>query len=204
MQTEATVFERTYKDYLEQLRGLTFEALAPKLGAIMDGKALQIRLFNGTYKVSAEKIIGPSGEKPAHDVCVILSRYLLLCPDGSPRDNHWVSFRNFKDAGPLVNYFTNEVERAVASHFSGRINELKSAGNLLGGYLPALDVKYDLAAQFDALPMIPVIMLYNDEDEEFPAQCSILFQSRAEKYLDAECLAMIGWQLVYRLKKALK
>ena len=50
--------------------------------------------------------------------------------------------------------------------------------------------------------MIPIIILYNDADEEFSAKCSVLFESRAEKYLDAECLAMIGWQLFSHLKKA--
>ena len=52
--------------------------------------------------------------------------------------------------------------------------------------------------------MIPVIMLYNDADEEFSAKCSVLFESRAEKYLDAECIAMLGRQLFRHLKKALK
>ena len=43
-----------------------------------------------------------------------------------------------------------------------------------------------------------------DEDEEFSAKCSVLFEARAEKYLDAECIAMIGWQLFSHLKKAIK
>ena len=74
---------------------------------------------------------------------------------------------------------------------------------MLGGYPPALEVQYDFAMQFDALPMIPLILLFNDLDEEFPATCSMLFQSRIEKYLDAECIAMLGRQLFFQLKKAL-
>jgi hypothetical protein len=34
--------------------------------------------------------------------------------------------------------------------------------------------------------------------------CTVLFERRAEKYLDAECLAMLGWQLFIRLRKAAK
>jgi hypothetical protein len=52
--------------------------------------------------------------------------------------------------------------------------------------------------------MIPVMMLYNDKDEEFSATCSVLFGRRPEKYLDAECIAMLSWQLLSRLRKALK
>ena len=104
----------------------------------------------------------------------------------------------------LTGYFTNEVEHAIGSYFSGRLNDLRKASESLGGYSPDLEVKYDLAIQFDALPKIPVIMLYNDADEEFSTKCSVLFESRAEKYLDAECMAMLGWQLFTHLKKALR
>jgi len=44
-------------------------------------------------------------------------------------------------------------------------------------------------------------MLYNDADDEFPATCSVLFERRAERYLDPECLAMVGALLFASLKK---
>ena len=204
MQTEATVFDRTYRYYLKQIGKLRFESIAPRLGVKIEKNIFIIQLFNNEYNVSAEKITGPSGEKPAHDICVLLSKYLLLCPDEAPKNNDWVSFRDLKDSGPLMKYFTIEVEGAIASNFSGKINDIRNASKILGGYPPVLDVEYDFAIQFEALPMIPVIMLFNDKDDDFPAKCSVLFERRVEKYLDAECVAMIGWQLSFRLLKALK
>ncbi len=204
MQPKETVFDRTYKSYLEQLRKLSFESIAKNLGAKIEGNAIKIPLFRSDYEVSVERISGPSGEKPTHDICVILSKYLLLCPDPPPKEKEWVSFRNLKDSGPLINYFTNDVERAIASCFSGKLDDFKKACNTLGGYPSVLEVKYDFAIQFDALPMIPIIMLYNDADEEFPAKCYVLFECRAEKYLDAECIAMLGRLLFSHLRKALK
>jgi hypothetical protein len=201
VQKEETVFERTYRYYLHQLKAVSFKSVAPKLGAKLEGDALKIALFGRDFEVSTERIIGPSGEKPAYDICVILSKYILRCPDKPQQDNDWVSFRNFKDAGPLVNYFSHDVEHAAATFFSEKIAELHQASSRLGGYPPALDVRYDFAVQFDALPMIPVVLLYNDRDEEFPASCSLLFERRTETYLDAESIAMLGRQLVSRLKK---
>ncbi len=65
-----------------------------------------------------------------------------------------------------------------------------------------IEVNYDLSMQFDALPRVPVMLLFNDADDEFPAKSSVLFERRAEKYLDAECLAMVGRLLFTYLKKA--
>ena len=204
MQTKETVFEKTYRNYLAQLGEISFESIAHDLGAKIEGSRIKIPLFINEYALSSEAITDPSGKKPAHDICVILCKYVLLCPHIPPEEHNWVSFRNFKDSGPLISYFTNDVERAIGSYFSGRLNDLKKASDILGGYPADLEVKYDLAVGFDALPKIPVIMLYNDVDEEFSAKCSVLFESRAEKYLDAECIAMIGWQLFSHLKKATK
>jgi hypothetical protein len=100
----------------------------------------------------------------------------------------------------LHNYFASDVERAIASHFSGRIEALKTVCQGIGGYRPDLPVAYDLAMQFDALPKHSVILLVNDADDEFPAQCTVLFPAHFDTCLDAECIAMVGAQLFSRLK----
>jgi hypothetical protein len=45
-----------------------------------------------------------------------------------------------------------------------------------------------------------MLLLFNDKDDEFPAQCSVLFEKRAEKFLDMECLAMVGMHFFEYLK----
>ena len=57
--------------------------------------------------------------------------------------------------------------------------------------------------QFDALSNIPLLLLFNDKDDEFPAQSAVLFEKRAEKLLDMECLAMVGMLFSEYLRKAL-
>jgi hypothetical protein len=55
--------------------------------------------------------------------------------------------------------------------------------------------------QFDALPKVPLLLLFNDQDDEFPAQCGVLFEKRTEKFIDMECLAMVGMLFFEYLKK---
>lgn len=201
MTAQATVFERTYRDYISQVAGMDFRSVEQPLGGRVEGNAMLIPLFGEHCTVSGNGIADANGKQPALDVCVILCKYLLLCPVVTPHARDWVSYRGLKDSGPLTVYFRNDVERAIADHFSGRLDALEGACKGIGGYAPEIDGSYDLAMQFDALPRVPLILLFNDGDDEFPARASVLFERRSECYLDPECLAIIGRLLFTRLRK---
>ena len=112
-----------------------------------------------------------------------------------------MAFKDFKDAAPLVHAFSNTVTRPIAETFSGRLSALEACGQKMGGYPPAEEFPYDLGLQFDALPRVPLLLLFNDQDDEFPAQCGVLFEKRTEKFIDMECLAMVGMLFFEYLKK---
>ena len=111
-----------------------------------------------------------------------------------------MSYKDFKDAAPLIQAFYNTVTHPIAETFSGRLAELEKAGEKIGAYAPGDELSYDFSKRFDALPKVPLLLLFNDKDDEFPAQCSVLFEKRAEKFLDMECLAMGGMLLSEYLK----
>lgn len=52
---------------------------------------------------------------------------------------------------------------------------------------------------FEALPKVPIVLLFHEADEDFPAQATLLFQNNAASYLDMECLTMIGGALAHYL-----
>jgi hypothetical protein len=81
-----------------------------------------------------------------------------------------VSFKNFKDSGPLLVYFANEVENKISAFFSGRVIDLKSAAENLSSYPADIQETYDIIVQFDVLSKIWVVLLFNDKDDEFDAQ----------------------------------
>jgi len=203
MEPKSLVFEKHYNDYLQQLKSLDFETIALKLGGQvknkLKGKSLILPLFGRPYDISSQGIRDVSGKKPMYDICIILCRHLLMCPGILPPDRQWVAFRDLKDAGPLTVYFRDNVEQAG---FSGRVEELKHKMTALNGVAPNLDVSYDLAMQVDALPKIPMVLLFNEAEEGFPPECLLLFERRVETYLDAECIAMLGYRLANHLKHA--
>jgi hypothetical protein len=202
MADKSSVFEETYTNYLAQIARLDFKKIADRLGAKMVAEELIIPFFGKSHRISAEGITDRFGNRPSFSVCVILFKYLLLCPGNVPVENDWVSFKDFKDSSPFAGSFINYTEAPIAKYFSGRLTLLKMACKKINGHPPVAAFSYDLCMQFDALPKLPVLMLFNDADDEFPAQCALLFERRAEKYLDMECLAMLGMLLFENLKLA--
>ncbi|MGD2028626.1 MAG: DUF3786 domain-containing protein [Desulfobacterales bacterium] len=198
------VFEETLKNYLGQLGQIEFKYLENRLGVAVEKDEVTVPFFGKPYRVSGKGVMDPSGKQPPLEISVVLCKYLLLCPKTNPITDEWVSYRDFKDSGPLTVFFLNAVEQPVASHFSGRLDELKASCDRLGGYQPFMKLSYELSMQFSPLPKVPLLLLYNDEDDEFPAHCSILFERRAEKYLDAECLAILGMLLSVYLRQRIE
>jgi len=199
---EEHVYDQTYNDYLSRIAGIDLKFTAAKLDLQMIGDTVIIPFFGKSYRVSNEGIADPGGRQPHLSISVILCKYLLMCPLIVPLGGNWMTFKDFKDAAPLIQSFFNNVTLPIADSFSGRLADLECAAKIIGGYPPADDFPYDLSLQFDALSKVSLLLLFNDKDEEFPAQCSVLFEKRVENLLDMECLAMVGMIFCDYLKKA--
>lgn len=206
MADSSDIFEQNYRKYCDQMAEIDFGLIKDKLGLIFDGDKIFIPFFNRRYLVSNNGIIDAAGNRPSNRleymVSVILAKYILLCPDKSHFDTEWVAFKDFKRVSHFtnVNYFSSDTERAIEKHFSGRLDELSKASEEFGGIHHEMSISYDLSMQFNALPLISLLLLFNDGDDEFPAKCTVLFQKHAEFYLDPESLAMSGAFLAMSLK----
>ena len=133
--------------------------------------------------------------------CVILAKYVLLCPDQLYLDGDWCTFRDFKRQAHFTNanFFNTETIGQIKAYFSGRLTDLKIACKKMNGTALEMDLNYDLAVWFTALPRLSLLLLMNDADEEFPAECKVLFQRQGEYYLDPESLAMTSGLLAKKL-----
>ncbi len=196
------IFEEHYRDYIRQISDIDLNDLTDVLAIDGTGDQVTIPFFDRKYTVSEEGIFNGTGERPHYMVCVILAKYILLAPTQTQDDPTWVSFRDFKETSHFlnVNYFSSDTEQAIVKTFSGKKEQLYQAALNLGGHLQNGQFRYDVSMVFKALPRISLLMLYNDQDDEFPAQCSVLFQKHSEFYLDPESLAMTGTYLSKRLQ----
>ena len=197
-----TIFETHYKEYCRQIAELDISSKKDTLGIEVKDQKAVIPFLGDEYIVSGEGISDNSGNRPDYMVCVILSKYLLLCPSTPVVNEEWAALKDFHRMSQFtnLNVFISDAERPIIDKFSGRIDALRDASQRLGGRPCELGASYDLAMQFKALPKIDILLLFNDVEDEFPATCSILFQRQAEDYLDPESLIMVGIAFTNRLK----
>ncbi len=202
MSQQAEIFKTHYHNYLTKIGEINPDTVKETLGLKTRADHFLVPFLGNVYQVSARGISDAQGERPSYGLCVILARYLLNCPSQLHNDTQWVAFREFRQTSHFtnVNYFATDTEQALIKHFSGRMADLVQACEKAGGTADAVQMPYDLAVSFQALPRIGLLLLFNEKDEEFPAQCKVLFNKHSEFYLDPEALAMTGAALAKTLK----
>jgi len=207
MPRKAKIFDENYASYLNQVASLNLLSNKfRKLGLLYNGGDISVPFINNTYRIKKDIIIDDrNGKKASYFKCVIFCKYILLCPENEPDDNNeWITYKNFKDAAPLLNYFNKNVEGPLSDIFSNKIEMLETACDKLKGTKPDIAFPYDFSREFLILPKLPVLLLFNDKDEDFPAQCKVLFRENAVQYLDPECLAMAAVEFVHLLQESAK
>ena len=192
MKNQASIFEKHYEFYLRQIKDISLEEIADHLGVDFIKNEMILSFFGNTYRIRQEGILDRYRNRPLYAICIVLFKYILTSPKTIYFESPWTSYKDFKDAGPLISFFSNDVENAIVNHFSGKTRDLKKACENLGGKMADIDIFYDVSMQVIALPKIPMLLLFNDTDEEFPAQCSVLFKKNIENYLDMESVAIMG------------
>ncbi len=186
------VFEETYEKYLVELKEVNLAGRATRLGGQMADTAMTIPFFGMPHRVCPNGVLTPSGNPANTAVSLVLLKYVLMCPEEAGDGRQWVSFREFTGSGPLVHSFVNSTNTLLTKTFSGKIEGFSAWADALGARPAGGDLAYDIAVRIDALPKVPLFILFNDADEDFPAQCTVLFEKRAERYLDLECLSILG------------
>jgi len=204
MAEEAEIFETHYRDYCRQIGNCDLEGMAGILGIAVDGGEGVLPFLNETFRISGAGVKDARGNRPAYGLCVILAKYVLRCPEKVCHDPEWVAFRDFKREAAMINanFFSSDTETAIRKRFEGRLDSLAAAGRHIGGKTHDPGVGWDFSMAFDLLPRIRLLLLFNDRDEDFPAQCRVLFERHAEFYLDPESLGMSGAALANALARA--
>jgi hypothetical protein len=122
--------------------------------------------------------------------------YYFATSNGSPLTGKFVSLADLPDGRMYAQAFQGYTGNEVVKAFGADLESFKAACQKAGGIPLQIG---DAAYGFQALPQVPVQVVYWLGDEDFPSSCKILFDSSATHYLPIDGCAIIGSTLVRRL-----
>ncbi len=112
----------------------------------------------------------------------------------------WVKFNSLQGSFACRFSYNEEDLGALTSAYMEKREKLFEAIEQLGGKR----VDYgDAAFEISFLPKVKVLIVFEDEDDEFPASVRMLFDKNSIYYLPHEMLGDISWFLVSRAYKAM-
>jgi len=192
MDQKNEVFNKTYNEYLDKLKVLNLPEIARNLNLKVSEHDVLVSILGTDYRVSESGVFGLDGGKVDFEECIVIFKYLLMCPQEVPTETNWVAYHSFKNAQPLLHYFARETTKPIEDFFSGNLTMLEQLSKNIGGVVVTDNASYDLSIQFEVMPHVPLFLRFNDADEDFPAQCTILFLETIEKFLDMESVSILG------------
>jgi hypothetical protein len=134
---------------------------------------------------------------PAFDQALLL--YYLTTADGAALRREWIAFSELPDGRFYNQAFQGYTGKELARAFQDNRTAFEQAARSLGGEPQALG---DAAFAFQALPRVPLLVVYWQGDEDFPSTCQVLFDASASHYLPTDAYAILGSTLTRRLIKA--
>ncbi len=188
----------------DKIRNHDFKAIASGLGVTYsvdnDVEALEIPYFNRmvTMKHSGIWVEGSEDFDPWDEI--LLYNYIFFS-GSKPLSDDWVGLESFPNSLPKRAALEDGCHRRISEAFTGARNELERACQELGGTRVADGHSAEVAFQFQALPRMPLFLLFWDEDNEegFEAQTKVLFDAQAMEYLDLEGLTFVAEKLADHL-----
>jgi hypothetical protein len=129
---------------------------------------------------------------------ILLLHYIRTAGKGGLTGKH-VSYSELRGGMVKASSFQRECEEPLTGLFE---KDFEKTARLLSrmGTKKQEGFPTEHAWQLFLLPRLPVTILYWPEEEEFPPRVKILFDSSADRYLDAESLIFLVEGLVKNIE----
>ena len=137
----------------------------------------------------------PSGETLSSIETALLLYYFTIA-DGFPLSKEWISFADLPDGRFYNQAFHGYTGKELAQAFKNDQVAFERAAIGLSGEHLALG---DAAFAFQALPRVPLCVVFWQGDEEFSSSAQVLFDAAASHYLTTDSYAILGSIIAHRL-----
>lgn len=184
----------------EEVRDVDFSEVAAHIGAELHDKTLMLKCMGREFFIDSGGEVSTKGFITPW-IKILLLHYIKI---GGRADlsGKWVSYDKLRSGMIKISSFTRDCEEPLREMFD---RDIQKVGLILGrfGAETREDFPTKQAWHIKLLPKIPVAILYWPSDAEFTSKVKILFDSTADKFLDAESIIFLVEGLVYNIEAAL-
>jgi len=160
-------------------------------------RAFTVPLMGEDYTVSyPEGMVKRADGSTAGGVEEILILHYLVHAEGPANTGEWVAYRDLPGARYHEPAFKAEVEGPLSHGLAGRLEALRAWAK---EEARQIDLPGDVTVAWEILPRVPLLVIFNEADEEFPASARVLFDITAPNYLPTEDLSTLAELAVSRL-----
>jgi hypothetical protein len=186
--------ENRIKELINEIKEVNFSDIAGNIGAVFDSDTIKIKLLGTDMRLS------PSGFQGEPAAWARLLTLIYIKQSGkTPLQNKWTNFRDLRGGSIKAEAFHAECELEIAKLLETESTAL--FGKLTAaGAVKAEGFSADHSFMLQAFPKIPLLILLWQPDDEFGADCKVLFDPSAVDYLDIESLCYLGDELIRVLK----
>lgn len=139
-------------------------------------------------------------DKPARNARLIPHLFYYSKAKDKGVSGEWVKFNTLRGSWACRFSFDEEDVSKLISVYNEKKEELFKAIERLGG--KRVDFG-DAAFEVSFLPKVKVLLIFEEADEEFPADVRLLYDSNSVFYLPHELLGTISWFLAERVVAAI-
>jgi len=193
---------------IKELEGKDIESIAGLSGAAMnrdgDGHlyALSLRFLNRDVIISWPGMkfsYKDAGDEVPLQQQVLLLHYLVGAGDSHEEKagGEWISFQDLPEGRFYMDSFIKRAKEPLLRAFG---SDTKKMAELAVRIYNASPMEFgDFSVVVRALPMVPVVLVLWQGDDEFPPEGNILFDSNISGILPVEDIALLAGLVVYPL-----
>lgn len=182
----------------EEVKGISFSEIAKDLGTELKDSNLIIKCLGREFEISPAGEITTQGHITPW-IKILLLHYIRTRGKGE-LSGRWVSYSSLKAGIFKALSFLAECENPLKELFEKDFDTIETILTRFGAERRN-DFPTTNAWRLCLLPKIPVLILYWQQEDEFESKVKILFDSTADRFLDAESIIFLVEGLVKNLEQ---
>ncbi len=195
-------YDQVSKELEKEAIAVDFNENAETIGGTYEAagsqETIRLRMLGRTYELRKDGLFVSDKYCPDPWTKIIIYDYVRR-KGSSPLTGDWITLGHFPHTASHVKAFQSNAEKKIADTFGNDLDGLKKRGTNIGGIEGEGKTKADYFCTFNLLPLVPLYLAFYSADEEFDAECKILFDANAENHLDIEYLAILLERFVEEL-----